>query len=70
MSRWSARRWLRAFRATGGIAWLHADGLLGIMWHVRGWTLDQNLEARRLWGEIEANPLRYKAATLQVAWSG
>jgi hypothetical protein len=69
MSRWSARRWLAAFRATGGIAWLH-NGRLGVAWYIAGWTDDQHAEARRLYRQIEEDPLRYDAATLQVAWSG
>lgn len=70
MSRWSAKRWLRAFRQTGGMAWRRSDVPLGLGWLVAGWSVEQVIEARRLYGEIEAVPLRYHATALQVAWSG
>lgn len=69
MSRWTAKRWLQSFRETGGMAWLHPRGL-GVGWHVKGWSLDQQDEARRLSCQIETVPLRYEAAALQVAWGG
>lgn len=69
MSRWSARRWLRSFRATGGMAFRGPRGLC-IGWHVKGRPFAEQAEARRLSDQLFEHPLRYDALCLQVAWSG
>jgi hypothetical protein len=69
MSGWSAKRWLRTFRATGGMVWLGPSGM-GVGWWVKGRSIAERDEARRLSAQLFDHPLRYDAACLQVAWSG
>lgn len=69
MSRWSATRWLRRFRAVGGMVWPHGGGI-GVAWQVRGRSDAEQDTARRMCGDLFEHPLRYDALRLQVAWSG
>jgi hypothetical protein len=68
MSGWSAKRWLRAFRATGGVVWRHGRGY-GIGWQVKGRSEAEQDAARQMYGDMFEHPLRHIALRLQLTWS-
>ncbi|MCT8003293.1 hypothetical protein NZL82_15560 [Sphingomonas sanguinis] len=47
--------------------WISDDGRLTLGWHIKGYTLAQNIEARRLYGEIENSERRHRAVMNRVA---
>jgi len=66
MSRWTASRWLTAFRAVGEIVWIHSGGHVGIAYRVLGFSSSDNQEACRLAKEILDWPGRYDALSIYV----
>jgi len=67
MTRWSAQRWLRDFRAVGGMVWKrHDDGSLLLGWMVEDRSEDEQATARTMYRELSANIRRWNAVAREV----